>query len=62
MQRFRVVYQRISRESLKLTRYTHEALGECEDQENTSDKWDIPCIVYTKERCIAYGMVQRKTL
>ena len=42
MQRFRVVYYGISHESLVFSRYTHEPLGECVYEENTSDKWDIP--------------------
>ena len=42
MQRFRVVYYGISHESLVFSPYTHEPLGECVSQENTSDKWDIP--------------------
>ncbi len=42
MQRFRVVYYGISHESLVFSRYTHEPLGECVCQENTSDKWVIP--------------------
>ena len=29
-------------ESLVFSRYTHEPLGECVYEENTSDKWDIP--------------------
>ncbi len=40
MQRFRVVYYGISHESLVFSRYTHEPLGECVCEENTSDKWD----------------------
>ena len=39
MQRFRVVYYGISHESLVFSRYTHEPLGECVYEENTSDKW-----------------------
>ncbi len=42
MQHFRVVYYGISHKSLLFSRYTHEPLGECVYEENTSDKWDIP--------------------
>ena len=42
IQRFLVVYYGISHESLVFSRYTHEPLGECVYEENTSDKWDIP--------------------
>ena len=42
MQRVRVVYYGISHESLVFSRYTHEPLGECVYEENTSDSWDIP--------------------
>ena len=42
MQRFRVVYRGISHESVVFSWYTHQPLGECVYQENTSDSWDIP--------------------
>ena len=44
MQGFRVVYRGISHEleSLILSWYTPEPLGECVYQENVSDEWDIP--------------------
>lgn len=32
----------ITHESLELSWYTHQPLGECTYQENTSDKSDIP--------------------
>ena len=55
MQRFRVVYYRISFESLVFSRYTHEPSGSCVYEENTSDKWDIhgiprESVVYPKCR------------
>ena len=28
--------------------YIHEPLGECVDQENTSDEWDIPRLFHDK--------------
>ena len=42
MQCFQVVHYGISHESLVFSWYTHESLGECVYEENTSDKWDIP--------------------
>ena len=41
MQRFQVIYQGLSSESLLFSRYTHEPSGECVYQENTNDTWDI---------------------
>ena len=52
MQRFRVVYRVISHESLVFSQYTHEPLGECVYQRNTSDKSHISRYT-TRERCIS---------
>ena len=52
MQRFRVVYSGISHESLVFW-YTHELLGECVYQENTSGKWDIPWYTTRKRESVA---------
>ena len=46
-----VIYFLRINESLVFSRYTHEPLGECVYQENTSDKWDIPWYI-ARECCI----------
>jgi len=51
MQCFWVGYYGISHKSHEFSLYKHKPLGDCVYQENTSDKWDVPC--YTmRERCI----------
>ena len=58
MQHFRVVYYGISHESLVLSRYTHEPLGKCVYQENTSDKWVVP--PYNERKCCITSMPCQK--
>ena len=43
MQRFLVVYRGISHESLVLSWYTHEPLGECVYQEKGLHNYFVPC-------------------
>ena len=39
--------------------YTHEPLGECVYQENTSDEWDISQLLYTTRKCCITSMAQK---
>ena len=50
MQCFRVGYRGICHASLVVS-YTHEPLGECLYEENTSDKWHVPRYP-TRKHCI----------